>query len=57
MVNYMKNEFITIVILINFVFILSGYVEEQSRGESIPDDAMKYTPDMDIFPPIVHDDA
>lgn len=36
-------------------FILHGCVEEKSRADSIPYDAIKLTPEMDVFPPVVHD--
>lgn len=34
----------------------TGCIDQKSREESIPDDAIKYTPDMDVYPPIVHDE-
>jgi len=32
----------------------SGCVEEKSREDAIPDNAIKYTPEMDLFLPVIH---
>ncbi len=44
--------------LCSFLIIISssGCVEEKSREDSIPDDAIKYTPEMDLFLPVVHNE-
>lgn len=35
----------------------TGPAERPSREDAIPDDAVKVTPDTDVFPPVVHDPA
>jgi hypothetical protein len=52
-----KTLFISSTLLIIALLLLTGCVEEKSRDEAIPDDAIKYTPSMDIYPPILHNDA
>jgi len=54
----MKKQIILLCIcsiLISLFF--TGCIEQKTREESIPDDAIKYTPEMDEFPPIVHNDS
>lgn len=34
--------------------LLSGCVKEKTREESLPDDAVKVTPENDVFPPMLH---
>ena len=45
-------------ILIIFILILltlqTGCLKQKTRESSIPSDAIKYTPEMDVYPPIVH---
>jgi hypothetical protein len=43
-----------ILIFLSMLIIQPGCVEEQSRQESIDEHAIKYTPEMDLFPPVVH---
>ena len=47
---------VLIIIILSFGLALSGCVEERSRGDSIPDDAVKMTPETDAFPPALHSD-
>ena len=52
----MKKTFIIIGLSLLFlILMLPGCIEEEeSREDSIPNDAIKYTPEMDIYPPLVH---
>jgi hypothetical protein len=47
-------------IIIIFVFLIfnlfNGCVEYKTREESIPDNAIKMTPETDFFPPQLHSD-
>lgn len=43
-------------LLITILFF-TGCVEERTREESIPADAVKYTPEMDFFVPVVHNSS
>ncbi len=47
----MKKTLILIFIIINLSI---GCVENKTRDEAIPDDAVKITPQADLFPPILH---
>jgi hypothetical protein len=47
----MKKTLILIFIIINLSI---GCVEYKTRDEAIPDDAVKITPQADLFPPILH---
>ena len=51
----MKSKFILIVVVLLFSYFI-GCVEYKSREDSIPDDAVKITPESDLFPPILHSD-
>ena len=51
-----KNKIISVIVLLIITvstIFLSGCVEEKSREDAIPDDAIKYTPEMDLFLPII----
>ncbi|MDG6218876.1 MAG: hypothetical protein QCI00_05505 [Candidatus Thermoplasmatota archaeon] len=50
-----KNLFVILLLFLITIFLLSGCVEEKSRADIIPDDAIKVTPETDLFPPVVHD--
>jgi hypothetical protein len=53
----MKNKYIIfIMIFLIIINLLIGCVEYKTRKESIPDDAVKMTPETDLFPPILHSD-
>ncbi len=45
-----------ILLMMSFSFVLTGCVEQLSREEAIPDDAVKMTPETDPFKPIVYSD-
>ena len=49
-----KVVLISFVCLIILIMTIPGCVEQKSREESIPDDAIKYTSEMDRFTPVVH---
>jgi len=52
-----KNKIISVIVLLTITvstIFLSGCVEEKSREDAIPDDAIKYTPEMDLFLPVIH---
>jgi hypothetical protein len=36
------------------LFINPGCVEQQSRQDSIDEHDIKYTPEMDLYPPVIH---
>jgi hypothetical protein len=51
----MKKDLIVPLICVMLLIVgLSGCVEEKTREDAIPDDAIKYTPEMDLFAPVVH---
>lgn len=53
----MKNKGIIILILVLMIFnLFIGCVEYKTRDESIPDNAVKMTPETDLFPPKLHSD-
>jgi hypothetical protein len=49
-----KNLFAILSLFLIVISMLSGCVEQKTRAESIPDDAIKFTPEIDVFPPVVH---
>ena len=58
-------SFISAIIILSAITILSGCDAEpddqpeyptRTRAESIPDDAVKMTPETDLYPPILHSD-
>jgi len=49
----MKKAFILINLFVT-ILLISGCIEEKNRDDVIPDDAIKYTPVMDRYPPILH---
>ena len=52
-----KNLLILLVMILVFIFsIFEGCENIKDRKDSISDDAIKITPDMDVFPPIIHSD-
>ncbi len=48
----MKKMFVLFIIFA--VLLISGCVKEKSREDTIPDDAIKYAPSMDKYPPVLH---
>ena len=50
----MKMYLVLLLVFLMALLFFSGCVEEKNREDAIPDDAIKYTPDMDIFPPVIH---
>jgi len=55
-VTNMRLLNVLIILILSFGLALSGCVEERSREDSIPDDAVKMTPETDAFPPALHSD-
>jgi hypothetical protein len=49
----MKKAFILITLFVT-ILLISGCVKEKRRNDAIPDDAIKYTPAMDRYPPILY---
>ena len=54
--NKMNKIFAIIIISLISMNMLIGCVEYKSRDDSIPDDAVKMTPETDLFPPELHSD-
>jgi len=50
----MKKPCVCFLICLFSTLLLLGCIEEISREDAIPDDAIKYTPEMDLFTPVVH---
>jgi hypothetical protein len=50
----MKKLCLCLILCLFSTLMISGCVEEITRDEAIPDDAIKYTPEMDLFTPVVH---
>ena len=51
-----KNIVFLIILLFLIISLYMGCVENKSREDSIPDDAVKITPETDIYPPQLHSD-
>lgn len=43
-----------ICLLLGSMMFITGCVDEVSREDAIPDNAVKMTPDTDVFPPVIH---
>jgi len=53
----MKKKWLTLLVTSLFILtLLSGCVEQKGRDESIPDDAVKMSPETDTFPPVLYSD-
>ena len=51
----MKSHILLIILIVFSLFLIQpGCVEQQSRLDSIDENAIKYTPEMDFYPPVVH---
>lgn len=49
-----KRIIITLIIASTLTLMISGCNDHQSREDSIPENAIKYNPEIDLFPPVVH---